>query len=347
MCVFDSPSYDNHELVHFEKDSHTGLQTIIAVHSTALGPACGGCRLWNYPSSHDALEDVLRLSRGMSYKNALADIPLGGGKAVILAEPSAKTPDLMRAFGRIVESLEGRYITAEDVGVTVEDMQFVAEKTRYVHGLPHQNTAGGDPSPYTAQGVFLGMKAALQFRFDMDEFKDIKVLVQGVGNVGYNLCKLLHAAGAEIYISDIDERKVQRVKAEMPVTVVPADKLLDRQVDIYAPCAMGAVLNEETIPRLKVQIVAGGANNQLANPMHGELLREKGILYAPDYVVNAGGIINVWGEIMKLPVETVCSQVSKIYKTTLKIFTDAEARGLGSYRIADEMAEEIIRSKAA
>jgi leucine dehydrogenase len=347
MSVFDSPSFDAHELVHFEVDQGTGLRTIIAVHSTAMGPACGGCRLWNYQSSHAALEDVLRLSRGMSYKNALADIPLGGGKAVIMAEEEQKTPDLMRAFGRIVESLEGRYITAEDVGITVEDMQIVAEKTSHVYGLPHQHSAGGDPSPYTARGVYQGMKAALKHRFDQSEFKGVRVLVQGAGSVGYNLCKLLHAGGAEVLVTDINDCKLQRIRSELPVEIVKADEFLKPQVDIFAPCAMGAVLNDETIPALTAQIVAGGANNQLAKPEHGEMLRDRGILYAPDYVINSGGIINVWGEMQRLSCEDVTAKIARIYDTTLQILEEADVRGLASDHVADEMAEAVIRGKAA
>jgi leucine dehydrogenase len=344
MSVFDSPSFDAHELVHFEVDSGTGLRTIIAVHSTALGPACGGCRLWNYPNSDSALEDVLRLSRGMSYKNALADIPLGGGKAVILAEQKQKTPDLMRAFGRIVESLEGRYITAEDVGVAVQDMQYVAEKTSYVHGLPHENSAGGDPSPYTARGVYLGMKAALKHRFNQTDFTGVRVFVQGAGSVGYNLCKLLHNSGAEVFVTDINDRKLQRVQAELPVTILPVDNCLDQQVDIFSPCAMGAVLNDESIPLLKADIVAGGANNQLARPEHGEMLRSRDILYAPDYVINAGGIINVWSEIEHLSCESVSAKIAKIYDTTLQVLEQAKCQARPSNLVADEMAVQIIRN---
>jgi leucine dehydrogenase len=347
MSVFESPSFDEHELVHFALDSVTGLQAVIAVHSTALGSACGGCRLWSYRNSEEALEDALRLSRGMSYKNALAGIPLGGGKAVIMGEPSMKTPDLMRAFGRVVERLGGCYITAEDVGVTVQDMQYVAEETRYVHGLPHEHSAGGDPSPYTAQGVFLGMKAALVHRMGQADFKGIRVLVQGVGNVGFNLCKLLHAAGAELIVADINEQNLRRVKALLPVKVVDVDDLLSQEADIYSPNALGAVLNEQTIPVLKSRIVAGGANNQLAKEQHGELLRERGILYAPDYVINSGGIINVWSEMESLPRESVCDKVSGIYDTTLKIFKKADEQGATSNQVADEMALALIRGKAA
>ncbi len=347
MSVFDSPSFDGHELVHFEVDAATGLRTIVAVHSTVLGPACGGCRLWDYPSSHEALEDVLRLARGMSYKNALANVPLGGGKAVILAKPEQKTPELMRAFGRIVESLGGRYITAEDVGVTVEDMQFIAESTSYVHGLPHEHGVGGDPSPYTAQGVFQGMKAALKYRYNRSDFAGIKVLVQGVGNVGYHLCKILHAQGAKLFVTDVNDSKLQRVAAKLPVTIIPADNFLAQEVDIFSPCALGATLNAETIPALKAQIVAGCANNQLAKPEHGELLRERGILYAPDYVVNAGGIINVWGEIAQLSRESVCTRITNIYDTTLQIFDQAETQEKPCAQIADKMAQAVIRNKAA
>lgn len=347
MSVFESPSYDKHELVHFASDSVTGLQTIIAVHSTALGCACGGCRLWSYSNSREALEDVLRLSRGMSYKNALAGIPLGGGKAVIMAEPHMKTAELMRAFGRVVECLGGRYITAEDVGVTVQDMQYVAEETRYVHGLPHPGRAGGDPSPYTAEGVFLGMKAALLHRFGKADFHGIRVLVQGVGKVGFNLCKILHAAGAELTVADINATNLRRVKTCLPVRVVAVEDLLAEEADVYSPCALGAVLNDETIPVLKAAIVAGAANNQLARVEHGELLRQRGILYAPDYVINSGGIINVWSEMKSLPKESVCAKVSRIYETTLKIFKKADATGSTSNQVADEMALALIQGKAA
>ncbi len=347
MSVFDSPSFDSHELVQFATDVSTGLRTIIAVHSTALGPACGGCRLWNYPNSSAALEDALRLSRGMSYKNALADIPLGGGKAVIIANPADKTRDLMRAFGRVVNKLGGRYITAEDVGVTVEDMVTVAEETKYVHGLPNDQRAGGDPSPYTAQGVFLGMKAALKQRFNQTDFKDVTVLVQGVGNVGYNLCKLLHAAGAEISIADINKHNILRVLDEMPAKVVAIDELHAENIDIFAPCAMGAILNEATIPKLKAKIIAGGANNQLASPEDGKLIKDRGILYAPDYVINAGGIINVYSEMAGLSRESVCEKVSRIYETTLSVFEQAQSRNLSSDVVADEMAWNIIHKQAA
>jgi len=347
MSVYDSPSFDAHELVHFETDVRTGLQTIIAVHSTALGPACGGCRLWNYPTSADALEDALRLSRGMSYKNAMADIPLGGGKAVIISRAQDKSPELMRAFGRVVESLGGRYVTAEDVGVSVDDMVAVAEETSFVHGLPKHNCAGGDPSPYTAQGVFLGMKAALKHRFNHTDFRGVRVLVQGVGHVGYNLCKLLHEAGAEISITDVSHKHLQHVSDEIPVRIVPVDELHKDPVDIFAPCALGAVLNDSTIPRLNTRIIAGGANNQLSRPEHGMMIKDRGILYAPDYVINAGGIINVWSEMAGLSRESVCEKVSRIYDTTLKVLEEAEARDLPTDKVADEMAYGIIQQKAA
>ena len=347
MSVFESPSFDEHELVHFACDTVTGLQAVIAVHSTALGSACGGCRFWSYPNSEEALKDALRLSRGMSYKNAMAGIPLGGGKAVIMGEPGMKTPDLMRAFGRVVERLGGCYITAEDVGVTVQDMQYVAEETRYVHGLPHEHSAGGDPSPYTAQGVFLGMKAALLHQMGKADFKGVRVLVQGVGNVGFNLCKLLHAAGAELIVADINDQNLRRVKALLPVKIVDVEDLLAQEADIYSPCALGAVLNEQTIPVLKSRIVAGGANNQLAEARHGELLRQRGILYAPDYVINSGGIINVWSEMKSLPRESVCDKVSGIYDTTLEIFKKADELGATSNQVADEMALALIHGKAA
>jgi leucine dehydrogenase len=347
MSVYDSPSFDAHELVHFETDARTGLQTIIAVHSTSLGPACGGCRLWNYPTSADALEDALRLSRGMSYKNAMADIPLGGGKAVIISRAQDKSPELMRAFGRVVDSLGGRYVTAEDVGVSVDDMVVVAEETSFVHGLPKDNSAGGDPSPYTAQGVFLGMKAALKHRFNHTDFQGVRVLVQGVGHVGYNLCKLLHKAGAEISIADVSHKHLKHVSDEIPVKIVAVDELHKDPVDIFAPCALGAVLNDSTIPRLKAKIIAGGANNQLSRPEHGMMIKDRGILYAPDYVINAGGIINVWSEMAGLSSESVCEKVSRIYNTTLKVLEEAESRDLPTDKVADEMACEIIQQKAA
>lgn len=296
--MFDHPSFDGHEGVHIFHDAPTGLKCAIAVHSTALGPAAGGCRMWNYPTGEAMLTDVLRLSQGMSYKNAMAGIPLGGGKAVIWGDPkSDKSPGLFQAFGRAVESLNGKYFTAEDVGVDVADMAIVREETRYVAGLDEGAAASGDPSPVTAKGVYLGIREVAKRLFGTDDLNGRTIAVQGVGSVGGYTCTHLAEAGANLVIADIDEAALADVAKRTGARIVAPQEIYDVEADIFSPNALGAIVNEKTLTRLKVKGIAGGANNQLVVPEMGEFLRRQGILYAPDYVINGGGIINVAAEI--------------------------------------------------
>ncbi len=345
MSVFDHPEFDQHESVHYFQDPQTELKAIIAIHSTALGPAAGGCRRWSYVSDAEALTDVLRLSRGMTYKNAVAGLPFGGGKSVILADPStSKTPGLFRAFGRAVASLDGKYITAEDVGISVEDMLQVRGETRFVSGLPQSGqAAGGDPSPWTALGVFLGIQAAVEIRLDTGSLRGIKVGIQGVGHVGHHLCRLLHDAGAELTIADVKREHWQQVDADMPVTVVAPSELLSADVDVLAPCALGNVINMDSISRMRAKIVAGAANNQLSNSHDGARLVEQNILYAPDYVINAGGIISVAREYLEQGSEDeVRNEVGLIPDRLRRIFTEAQTTSKATNRIADELARRIV-----
>ncbi len=345
MPVFDHPEFDQHESMHFVQDVETGLQAIIAIHSTALGPAAGGCRRWQYASDLDALTDALRLSRGMTYKNAIAGLEFGGGKSVILASDKApKSAELFHAFGRAVDGLGGKYITAEDVGCSVEDMRFVKEQTDYVSGLPRSgDEAGGDPSPMTAIGVFQGIEAAVAFRLGKDSLDGIRVAVQGVGHVGLHLCRLLHEAGAELMVADVNRENLKLASDELPVTVVPPAKLLFADVDVLAPCALGNVLTSQTIPKIKAKIVAGAANNQLSTEADGARLAERDILYAPDYVINAGGIINVAHEYYGgSSEEQVRNEIARIPERLEKIFNEAKASKQPTNVIADEVARRIV-----
>ena len=345
MSVFDHPEFDQHESVHFAYDAASGLRAIVAIHSTALGPAAGGCRRWQYVNDEAAVTDALRLSRGMTYKNAVAGLPFGGGKAVILSDGSAtKSDDLLAAYGRFVDSLGGKYITAEDVGLSVEDMREVHKETRFVSGLPRSGAgAGGDPSLMTALGVFLGIKAAVEVRLDAGSLQGLKVAVQGVGHVGLNLCRLLHEAGAVLTVADVNQANLQLAKNEMPVTEVSPDKLLFTDVDVLALCALGNILTLETIPRIRAKIIAGAANNQLATDADGARLAERQILYAPDYVINAGGIINVAHEYHgDSSEEQVRAEVDRIPERLKSIFAEAEASGRPTNHIADELARRIV-----
>lgn len=347
MGVFDHPEFDQHESLHFVQDSATGLRSIIAIHSTALGPAAGGCRRWQYASDADALTDALRLSRGMTYKNAIAGLKFGGGKAVILASDAApKSAELFHAFGRAVEGLNGRYVTAEDVGCSPEDMRYVKEVTGYVSGLPQSgDSAGGDPSPMTALGVFLGIQSAVKARLGADSLQGISVAVQGVGHVGLHLCRLLHEAGAKLIVADVNREHLQQARDELPVTEVAPNELLYSTVDVLAPCALGNILTSVTIPKLRARVVAGAANNQLATPEDGARLIEHGILYAPDYVINAGGIINVAHEYYGDSSEDqVRADVARIPERLNEIFAKAEATGQPTNILADEWARRIVSS---
>lgn len=348
--------YDGHETIRRLQDDATGLLAFIGVHNGNLGPALGGCRMFAYISEEDAIKDVLRLSRGMTYKNALAGLPLGGGKSVIVGDPrKLKTDALISALGRGVESLNGRYITAEDSGTNEHDMITISKETSYVVGLPTQEgSVGGDPSPVTAYGVYKGIKACAQRRYGSESTQGLKISVQGLGAVGYALCQYLHAEGALLTVTDVRQESLDRAQQEMPgVSVVAPDAIFDVEANIFAPCALGAQINDETLPRLKVDIIAGAANNQLATPAHGEMLTEKGILYAPDYVINAGGVISVAYEychrIGKNPFShdltraNMMAHVEKIGGTLEKIFNIAEARSITTAKAADELAEAIFR----
>lgn len=345
MSVFSAPDFDNHEQVVFFSDDKTGLKAIVAIHSTALGPAVGGCRMWNYATEQDAIEDVLRLSKGMSYKNAMAKLGLGGGKSVIIADSKKdKTPALMEAFGRGIDRLGGFYITAEDVGITVEDMHLVGTQTKWVAGLETGEAASGDPSPFTAHGVFHGIKAAVKHRLQKDKLEGLRIIVQGLGHVGYNLSKELHEAGATLVVTDIHQENVDRVVKEFGAHAVHVDDILKQEGDVLAPCAMGAILNDDTIPHLNVPIIAGASNNQLARAKNGEDLRALGILYAPDYVINAGGIIQVANEVhgrKSNHIDGMC-KVEEIEDTLLEVFTEAESKGLPTNEVADAIAERRI-----
>lgn len=347
MGVFDHSEFDQHESLLYVQDPDSGLKAIIAIHSTALGPAAGGCRRWQYANDDYALTDALRLSRGMTYKNAIAGLKFGGGKSVILADEAApKSAELFRAFGRAVEGLGGRYVTAEDVGCSVDDMRYVREETSYVSGLPKSgDSAGGDPSPLTALGVFLGLQSAVRSKLGIDSLDGIRVAVQGVGHVGLNLCRLLHEAGAKLVVADVNREHLQQARDELPVTEVSPSELLYSDVDILAPCALGNILTSVTIPKLRAKIIAGAANNQLATEADGARLSDRGILYAPDYVVNAGGIVNVaheyYGESSE---ERVRAEIARIPERLDAIFAKAETTGQPTNIIADEWARRIVAS---
>jgi leucine dehydrogenase len=345
MAVFEDSAFDDHERVIFCRDVATDLKAIIAIHSTALGPAAGGCRLWAYASDDEALHDVLRLSQGMSYKNAMAGLTFGGGKAVILKTKGfAGTEALYEKFGDFVELLNGSYITAEDVGMSVEIMQTIARRTRFVSGLPQKaGQAGGDPSPKTAFGVFNGIEAAVRFKLSRDDLKGLKVAVQGVGNVGYNLCRYLHEAGAKLIVADMNDARVEAAREEFGAEAVRLDEILFQQVDVLSPCALGAILNQRTIPKLKAAVVAGAANNQLETLADGQRLSDAGILYAPDYVINGGGIINVASEYHGTEDDDEVMQlVAAIGPRLTQIFEEAVATGRPTNVIADEQARKII-----
>ncbi|MCP3983265.1 MAG: Glu/Leu/Phe/Val dehydrogenase [bacterium] len=344
MRYFESPQFSDHEQVAFCNDPVSGLRAIIAIHDRTLGPAVGGCRIWDYVSEEDAIEDVLRLSRGMSYKSALAGLPFGGGKAVIRANPHRdKTEELLRAFGRFVDAQQGRYITAEDVGMTVEDIETVARETRYVAGRSEGEGASGDPSPMTAYGVFTGIRAAVTHRLGKGALDGVRVAVQGLGNVGGNLCRYLRAAGASLVVSDVREALVQEAVAAYGADPTEPDAIHQQQVDVFAPCALGGILNDQTIPEIRAPIVAGAANNQLAEDRHGSELANRGILYAPDYAINAGGVINITEEgKAHYDRDRALARVGEIRGRLLTIFARSDAEGLPTSLIADEMAREVI-----
>lgn len=328
-------------------DPRTGLSGVIVIHSTRLGPAAGGCRFWPYPSDQDAAVDALRLAEGMSYKNALADLPLGGGKAV-LRRPSISfdRQDLFEAFGRAVASLRGRYVTAEDVGTGVDDMLAVARQTQFVAGLPRDGEApGGDPSPWTALGVFQAMEAAVRRRLDAG-LSDVTVGIQGLGNVGFALCGLLHEAGARLVVAEPRHEVAVRAVSMFGAEVMTSDELLQANLDVFAPCALGGAIDKRAVGRLQAKVVCGAANNQLTTPQQGFDLARRGILYAPDYVVNAGGIINVAAEYLGWEQSEVRRRIGEIGPRLEAVLDHAEAFGLAPHEAADSLARSIIADRA-
>ena len=344
-ALWDLPDFDDHEGVHIFRDPACGLTAVIAVHSTALGPSAGGVRFWHYADKSAAITDALRLSRGMSYKNAMAGLPMGGGKGVILAgEDRVKTPELIAAFGRAVDSLGGRYVTAQDVGMSEADMIALSQVTRYVSGLPPKNGgAGGDPGPSTAQGVFLGVKAAIRHRLGADSAKDVRIAIQGVGSVGGGLARRLAAEGARLTIADVNADRANTLAKEIGATAVHADEIMTVDADVFSPNALGAILNKESIGKLKAGIVAGGANNQLATRADGNRVLERGILYAPDYVINAGGIINVALEYVGQGDRSeVNNRIEKIPARLTGIWQESERTGIPASDVADAMAKKLI-----
>ncbi len=346
MTAWGFPDFDDHEGVHLFTDPASGLQAVIAVHSTALGPAAGGVRFWHYADHTSAITDALRLSRGMSFKNAMAGLELGGGKGVVLAgAPGATiTEAQLRAFGRAVQSMGGRYVTAEDVGMSEARMKVIAEETRYVSGLPvASGAAGGDPGPYTAHGVYLGVKAAAKRGLGATDMKGVRVAIQGVGSVGGGLAKLLAADGAILTLADVNQARAEALAAELGATTAPTETILAADVDLVSPNALGAVLTEQSIDALKVKVVAGGANNQLATREDGRRLHERGILYAPDYVINAGGIINVGLEYLGHGDEAeVMARIARIPERLVEVWDESDASGDPISEVADRIAQRLI-----
>ncbi len=338
------PDYDAHEVLHFVHDEASGLKAIIAIHSTHLGPSAGGCRFWHYEDDEDAITDVMRLSRGMSYKNAMAGLPLGGGKSVILAdEERTKTPEMLAAFGRAVDGLGGKYITAEDVGMSVKDMVEVSRQTKFVAGLPAEDGVGGDPGPHTSLGVFLGIKAAVRRGLGKDSVSGLHIALQGAGSVATGVALHAAAEGAKLSIADIDADKAQKLADAADGKVVAADEIISLEADVLSPCALGAIFDEQTIPTVKAPVVAGGANNQLATPADGARLHERGILYAPDYVINAAGIINVCTEYLGDGDESVVRRrIEGIPDRLEQIWAESASSGRDPAAVADAMAQRLI-----
>ncbi len=342
--VFGQVSFDGHEQVVFCNDKDTGLKAIIGIHNTVLGPALGGTRMWNYANEWEALNDVLRLSRGMSFKSSISGLNLGGGKAVIIGDAKTqKTPELMRKFGEYVNSLSGKYITAEDVGMETKDMDTVREVTQYVTGISEEKGGSGNPSPITAYGVFMGLKAATKYRFGSDNLEGKKVLVQGIGHVGEVLVQHLTESGAIVTIADINEDRLNAVGQKYGAKIFTGDDLYSAEVDIYAPCALGATINDATIHKIQAKVIAGAANNQLANEViHGTILKDKGVLYAPDFLINAGGVINVYSELANLTRAQVMEKTENIYNTSLEIFKFAETNNITTHQAAMSIAQKRI-----
>lgn len=348
MSVFDHNEFDNHEHVAFCNDRESGLKAIIAVHNTQLGPSLGGCRMWSYANSAEALNDVLRLSKGMSYKAAMAELKLGGGKSVIIGDPRKdKSPEKMLAMGRFIDSLGGKYITAEDSGISVSDIQTMSEHTGYVSGIEAKyrydgGQADGNPAPSTAYGVFIGLQASVKHKFGSD-LKGVRVAIQGLGHVGYRLAEHLHGQGAELFVTDIFPESLEKAKAELAATVVTPEEIFALDVDVFSPCAMGASINSSSIQQFKAKIIAGAANNQLAEESLGESLLERDILYAPDYVINAGGVIDIYHQRMLSTANAMRTHIERIGDTLVQIYQRSETHNQACNRVANKMAEERFR----
>ena len=342
MRFFETIADMGHEQLVLCHDRASGYRGVIAIHDTTLGPALGGARFWNYRSDEEAIVDALRLSRGMTYKNAVAGLNLGGGKAVIIGDNKTTNREMLfRAHGRFVDSLGGRYVTAEDVGTTVEDMDFVHMETKYVSGI---GSKSGDPSSVTAHGVFRAIEASAFQRWGSDSVEGRTIALQGCGHVGFHLSKELHAAGAKLVVTDIDAARIKRVVDATGATVVGLDEIYGVKADIFAPCALGGIINDNTLPQLQVEIVAGAANNQLLDDRHGDALAERGILYAPDYVANAGGVINVYSELTGWSRDRALRKADEIYETVLSVFQLAKETGIPTYKAADRVAEQRINA---
>ena len=345
--VFGQLSFDNHEQIVFCNDEDTGLKAIIGVHNTALGPALGGTRMWQYKSEREALNDVLRLSRGMTYKAAITGLNLGGGKAVIIGDAKTqKTDALMKRFGEFVDSLNGKYITAEDVGMETRDMDVIRKVTPHVTGVSEAIGGSGNPSPMTAYGVYMGMKAAVNYKFGTEKLAGKKILVQGIGHVGETLIQHITEEGGEVILNDINEVRLEELSKKYNAKVVLGNDIYGLDVDVYAPCALGATINDTTISQLKTKIIAGAANNQLENEIkHGNALKEKGILYAPDFLINAGGIINVYSEIAGYNKDECYRKTENIYNTTLEIFNLSAKENITTHQAAFNIAQERINQR--
>ncbi len=345
--VFGQNSFDNHEQIVFCNDKDTGLKAIIGIHNTTLGPALGGTRMWKYNNEWEALNDVLRLSRGMSYKSAITGLNLGGGKAVIIGDSKIdKTPEMIRTFGEYVNSLSGKYITAEDVGTTTEDMDRIREMTSFVTGVSIEKGGSGNPSPVTAYGVYMGMKAAAKFQFGAENLGGKKVLVQGIGHVGETLVDYLTKEGALVQISDINQERLEEISLKYGAQIFTGNDLYTAEVDIYSPCALGATINDDTVHKIRAKVIAGAANNQLAkDTIHGQILKDRGIAYAPDFLINAGGIINVYGEIVGYDNAEAMRRTENIYNTTLEIFNFAEQNKMTTQEAAMSIAQSRIETR--
>lgn len=345
--VFGQLSFDNHEQIVFCHDKDTGLKAIIGIHNTVLGPALGGTRMWKYNNEWEALNDVLRLSRGMTYKSAISGLDLGGGKAVIIGDAKTdKNPELMQKFGEFVHSLSGKYITAEDVGMVTADMDTVRDVTPYVTGISEARGGSGNPSPVTAYGVYMGMKAAAKYQFGSDNLAGKKILVQGIGHVGETLVSHLCQEGALVQMVDLSTQRLEEVSQKYGAQIFTGDDMYSADVDIYAPCALGATINDDTVYKIKAKVIAGAANNQLANEnVHGPILQERGIVYAPDFLINAGGIINVYGEIAHYGKEEALRRTENIYNTTLEIFNYAVQHQMTPQKAAMAIAENRIEQR--